>query len=421
MSTMRRRLLAVPVVLAVLGLAACGSSDSRDRNAGGTALCSQGGPCKVGEIGPAGGIVFVGADTPGTDMWEAAPVNGYGTLEDAKDMILGFDLGGFINWQLPSAQIAEEMWKQADVFACADEADCSSAFAADVYWTGDEVDGGAATKSFVDGSDSADAVTATYYFRPVRLFRMTEQPVVPVFTTVAVDDTAVGNEGGDATTTTTTAVEETTTTASEVTTTTAASGEPTTTVVATDATTTSVTAEAETTTAVAETTTTTVAAGPAKTCAEGGECKPGDRGPAGGTVVKANAINGDPVTLIEVAPITWYGSGPQAKAYVDNLVYRGRDDWKLPSASELLSMRASRALFACAKDTFCTNGFANAPYWFGGAAGAAGIVDFTGKSNPADPLPNTNYRVRPVRVIATLDGVAGPLPTLTPSLGLTEG
>jgi hypothetical protein len=81
-------------------------------------------------------------------------------------------------------------------------------------------------------------------------------------------------------------------------------------------------------------------------------------------------------------------------------------------------MRASRALFACAKGTFCTNGFANAPYWFGGVAGAAGIVDFAGKSDPADPLPNTNYRVRPVRVIATLDEVAGPDPTVLPTAAL---
>lgn len=410
-----RRLPAVLcMALVVLGLVACGSSGSRDRNAGGTALCSQGGPCAAGEIGPGGGIVFIGSDNAGVDMWEAAPVNGYGTLQDAQEMILGFDLGDFVNWQLPTAELADEMWKNADLFACADDADCSSAFADDVYWTSDEVDGGVVTKSFVDGSESADAVTATYYFRPVRKFRMTEQPVVPVFTTVIADDTAVDNEDADVTTTTVAALAEETTTTTSETSTTATSGEPSTTVGEIAAATT-VVDEAETTTTRPTTSTTTVVAGAAKTCAEGGECKPGDRGPAGGTVVKADAVDGDPVTLIEVAPITWYGSGPQAKAYVDNLVYAGRDDWKLPSASELLSMRASRSLFACPKGTFCTNGFANAPYWFGGAESAAGIVDFAGKSAPADPLPNTNYRLRPVRVIATLDGVAGPVPTQTPT------
>ena len=407
MSRMRRRFVVMTLAFAVLGLAACGSSDSRDRNVGATALCSQGGPCKVGEIGPAGGVVFVGADTAGVDMWEAAPVNGFGTLQDAKDMILDFDLGGFVNWQLPSVELANAMWDQADLFACSDETDCATAFAEDVYWTGDEVDGGAATKSFVDGSESADAVTATYYFRPVRQFRMTEQTIVPVFTTIAGDDTAV-----DATTTTSIAEETTTSLANETTTT---EGEGVTTTGVVEETTTS--SVNETTTSVAEVTSTTVALGPTKSCAEGGECKAGDRGPGGGTVVKADAVEGDPVTLIEVAPITWFGSVPQANAYAENLVYGKRDDWKLPSASELLSMRASRALFACAKGTFCTNGFANAPYWFGGAAGAAGIVDFAGKSAPAAPLPNTNYRVRPVRVIATLNDVAGPEPAVMPTGG----
>ncbi|MFM8390572.1 MAG: hypothetical protein ACKOA5_15155, partial [Actinomycetota bacterium] len=62
MKSFVRSLLAVAFV--GIAITACGSSNSRDRNVPLVAKCAQGGPCKVGDIGPGGGIVFVGGGKP---------------------------------------------------------------------------------------------------------------------------------------------------------------------------------------------------------------------------------------------------------------------------------------------------------------------------------------------------------------------
>ena len=81
---MRRRLGSVFVAIGLVAAAsACGSSsDSRDRNVDAGFLCSQGGFCKVGDTGPAGGIVFVEGLKAGDTAWEAAPLNGFGDYGD---------------------------------------------------------------------------------------------------------------------------------------------------------------------------------------------------------------------------------------------------------------------------------------------------------------------------------------------------
>ena len=378
-------------------LVSCGSSDSRDRNVSVALPCAQGGPCRVGEAGPAGGIVVQGGETTEDEMWETAPVNGFGTFDEAVADVEDFSFGGFDDWVLPSSTIIDVMYDNADLFACTEGTDCVTSYAPGTYWTSEAVDDGANAKSFVDGGYTADFTTATYYYRPVRSFRMAAIPTA-ITTTIAVEETTTTAEEAA----TTTVLEETTTTAEDTTTTTAV--EETTT-----------TAEETTTTAVVETTTTTPAPDepttttsqpPVKvaTCAEGGPCNVGDKGPAGGTILLADFMLSDPPTLIEVAPTTWYGNAVKAKSYADNLVYGGFDDWKIPNLSQLLTMRRERARFICPTGTRCTNGFVPSTYWAAKTANPTNTVSFAGTGDPQLADPTTSHFVRPIRVISSVVG-----------------
>jgi len=196
-------------------------------------------------------------------------------------------------------------------------------------------------------------------------------------------------------TTTTAPVEEPTTTV-EVTTTTVGVNEPTTTV-----------KEATTTTAPVEATT-TVPETPVKpaTCAEGGPCDVGDVGPAGGIILRADFMLGQPATLIEVAPTTWYGNAVKAKSFAENLTFGGFDDWRVPDLSQLLSMRRERARFACAAGTRCTSGFNSSTYWGAEEGMPARTVSFAGTGDPQFADPTTAHFVRPIRLVAVLEGNA---------------
>lgn len=208
-------------------IVACGSSDSRDRNAVVTVPCAQGGPCRVGETGPGGGIVFQGGDKPADEMWEAAPVNGFGTFDQAVAAVEDFDFGGLTDWVLPTSALIDVMYEQADVFACVEGTDCATAYAPGTYWTADKADGGANAKSFVDGSNTADAVTATYYYRPVRAFRMAE--IVPATIATTTTSTTTTTEPPTTTTSSTTTTTEPPTTTTSTSTTTTTTEPPTTT------------------------------------------------------------------------------------------------------------------------------------------------------------------------------------------------
>lgn len=396
---MRRRLLScVATAAAVAGLVACGSSsDSRDRNVELQIPCAQGGACNVGDAGPGGGIVFFGGNSPEDVMWEAAPVNGYGTHADAELFLETFDFGGLTDWVLPTGDVADQMWNAADEFACDEATDCATAYAEDSYWTADEVDGGIGIKSFVDGTYSADLPLASYYIRPVRQFQMQPAPIGVTPTTLQAE--GAGSTTSVADETSTTSVDETTTTAADETTPTV---EETTTTASNESTTTLVD-ETTTATQTPTVTETTLAAGTEnKSCAEGGPCQAGDTGPSGGTVVLADSIPGESATLIEVAPVTWFGNAAKVKGFADNLVYGSRDDWQVPTLNQMLAIRAARTLFVCPKSTPCTNGFANSPYWAVGKVGVSHVVDFGGNESGQPEDAATNHYVRPVRVIADL-------------------
>lgn len=389
-------------------LVSCGSSDSRDRNVEVALGCAQGGPCRVGETGPAGGIVVQGGETTEDEMWETAPVNGYGTFDEAVADVEDFTFGGLDGWVLPSATVIDVMYDNADLFACAEGTDCITSYAPASYWTSDVSEGGANVKSFVDGGYTVDPVTATNYYRPVRSFRMGEA----IATTTTVEETTTTAEETTTTAaeTTTTTVQETTTTVEETTTTV----EETTTTLADEPT----TAVGTTTTLADETATTqapnvpTTAAAPTTTeppvkvatCAEGGPCNVGDKGPAGGTILLADFMLSDPPTLIEVAPTTWYGNAVKAKSYVDNLVYGGFDNWQIPNLSQLLTMRRERVRFICPAGTRCTNGFVPSTYWAAKAGNPTNTVSFAGTGDPQVADPTTSHFVRPVRVIAAVAG-----------------
>ena len=131
-----------------------------------------------------------------------------------------------------------------------------------------------------------------------------------------------------------------------------------------------------------------------QSCATGGKCATGDKGPGGGTVVSDDAG-----ALIEVAPVTWYASGDFVIQVVARLTYGGQADWRLPSSDELVAVRGARKLFRCPKSKRCAQGFANAKYW-SMAEGGLQAVDFAGVG-PAEAVPDASLYVRPVRTISS--------------------
>ena len=215
----------------------------------------------------------------------------------------------------------------------------------------------------------------------------------------------------------TTTAEPTTTTVAATTTQGPATTAPmSTTVVATtmEATTTTAaptTTEAVTTT-VAPTTTTTIPRD--LTCAEGGVCKQGDTGPAGGIVVLSNFDLSAPGRLIEVAPVTWYASYQRGNNFAEGLVYGRKSDWRLPTFLELMAMRRDRALFRCPGVKRCSRGFANAVYLAANENQGVKGVNFGGLDLMATNVTGSAY-VRPVRTIIPTVGEVQVIPTLVES------
>jgi len=233
--------LVAATALVSTAIAACGSSDSRDRNVGQNQFCAQGGPCQVGEVGPGGGIVVFGTTDPNVDMWEVAPLNGYGTYDDAVIFIEELEFGGKTGWELPPSEAVGRIREALGNFACAPETDCGSEFGDDTYWTADVENGQPVVVSIGDGKTEPAAAGSAHFIRPVRKFR------------IEVAEAA-------ATTTEPTATTEPTTTTTSTTTTTTTLP-PTTTSTSTSTTTTSTTTSTSTTTTTTTppTTTTTVA------------------------------------------------------------------------------------------------------------------------------------------------------------------
>ena len=234
--------LVAATALVSTAIAACGSSDSRDRNVGQNQFCAQGGPCQVGEVGPGGGIVVFGTTDPNVDMWEVAPLNGYGTYEDAVIFIEELEFGGKTGWELPPSEAVGRIREALGNFACAPETDCGSEFGDDTYWTADIENGQPVVVSIGDGKTEPAAAGSTHFIRPVRKFRI-----------------EVAEAAATTTEPTTTTTPPTTTTTSTTTTTTTLP--PTTTSTSTSTTTTSTTTSTSTTTTTTTppTTTTTVA------------------------------------------------------------------------------------------------------------------------------------------------------------------
>ena len=127
------------------------------------------------------------------------------------------------------------------------------------------------------------------------------------------------------------------------------------------------------------------------TCATGGKCAPGDKGPAGGTVVLV-----EPGNLIEVAPVTWYVRGEVSELVPLRLTYGNKNDWRMPTSGEMVRMRASRGLFRCANSKRCALGFANAKYWSNGQDSIQ-TVDFAGVGPAEDAAIRASHYIRPVR------------------------
>lgn len=183
---LRRTAIVLLVSAIVAGCGSSSDSDSRDRNVGVSSKpCAEGGPCAVGDVGPGGGIVFVGGSQPGVDMWEVAPVNGWGAQAAAQQMADDLDFGGVTDWQLPTKDLLKTLHQEADRFACGEGTDCIGAFAPDGYWTSETSGSDGRVVSFDTGDDFLDTNSASYVVRPVRKFQI----VPPVTTTTAAPST----------------------------------------------------------------------------------------------------------------------------------------------------------------------------------------------------------------------------------------
>lgn len=206
---MKRLLGSVFVVIGLAAsLASCGSSsDSRDRNVDAGFLCSQGGFCKVGDTGPAGGIVFVAGLKAGDTAWEAAPLNGFGDYNDADEMTSTLEFGGLGGWTLPSVDNLNALRDQQDLFACAPDTDCPQGFPEGNYWTAEVGEDGAKAVSFESGDVSTAALDEQNYYRPVRPIQV--GTAVGAVTTIAAATTV--EETTITTVAETTTVSETTT------------------------------------------------------------------------------------------------------------------------------------------------------------------------------------------------------------------
>ena len=120
-----------------------------------------------------------------------------------------------------------------------------------------------------------------------------------------------------------------------------------------------------------------------------------------------------PAVLIEVAPVTWFGSFQRALAYAEGLVYGGKSDWRIPTFLDLLAMRRDRNLFQCPRQKRCNRGFANAVYFAANNNDGTVGLDFGGSSMFGFTLVSSNY-VRPVRTIGPPSGQIV-VPRLVPS------
>ena len=196
----------VGLVLVTTALVACGSgSDSgdRDRNVEAGFTCAQGGACVLGDVGPGGGTVFVPADKGGT-AWEAAPLNGYGSYEDATVLVRQLDFGAKTDWVLPPDTVIDDLWAQRARFACAADTDCPNVFADGAYWAQGKNAESASVWSFATGTQVQSENEDEYYFRPVRAI---------VIAGAATTTAAAATTSTPTTTTTTTTLPRTTTTA----------------------------------------------------------------------------------------------------------------------------------------------------------------------------------------------------------------
>jgi hypothetical protein len=120
-------------------------------------------------------------------------------------------------------------------------------------------------------------------------------------------------------------------------------------------------------------------------------------------VVLSNFNLSAPATLIEVAPVTWFGSFQRALAYAEGLVYGRKSDWRIPTFLDLLAIRRDRNLFRCPGAKRCNRGFANAVYFAANSNDGTVGLDFGSSSMIGFTLVSSNY-VRPVRTIGPPPG-----------------
>ncbi len=135
------------------------------------ATCADGGPCNVGDTGPAGGIILLAnfmLNEPPT-LIEVAPTTWFGKAATVKLYVEKLSYGGFDDWVVPNRSQLLTMRRERARFACALGTRCTSGFNPSTYWaaaTADPTD----TVSFAGAGDPQTAAPGTSHFiRPIRV------------------------------------------------------------------------------------------------------------------------------------------------------------------------------------------------------------------------------------------------------------
>lgn len=135
------------------------------------ATCAEGGPCNVGDTGPAGGIILLAnfmLNEPPT-LIEVAPTTWFGKAPAVKVYVEKLSYGGFDDWVIPNRSQLLTMRRERARFVCAPGTRCTSGFNPSTYWaaaTADPTD----TVSFAGTGDPQTAEPGTSHFiRPIRV------------------------------------------------------------------------------------------------------------------------------------------------------------------------------------------------------------------------------------------------------------
>lgn len=139
--------------------------------------CAMGGPCNVGDVGPAGGIVLLAdfiLSEPST-LIEVAPTTWFGNATRAGSYTENLVYGGYDDWRVPNLSQLLTMRRERARFVCPSGTRCTNGFVSSTYWAAKTANP-TNTLSFAGKGDPQLADPASAHFvRPIRVLQETPQ------------------------------------------------------------------------------------------------------------------------------------------------------------------------------------------------------------------------------------------------------